>query len=187
MRSEPPPLLPIFRSRHQAELLTRLFLNPAQEFTLSELLEYLGTPMTTLHREAERLVTAGLVLSRTVGRTRLLRANAEHQVAKPLTNLLAMTFGPREIVAAEFGTIPSIERVIIFGSWAARYHGVDGPTPHDLDILVTGPADVRGAVYDAAERVQRRLGIAVNPVLSSRARWAKASDALIREIKAPQG
>lgn len=37
MRSEAPPLLPIFRSRHQAELLALLYLQPEREFSLTEL------------------------------------------------------------------------------------------------------------------------------------------------------
>ncbi|MGP3960560.1 winged helix-turn-helix domain-containing protein [Nonomuraea sp. 3N208] len=67
MRSEPPPLLPI-RSRHQADLLTLLYLQPDREFTLTELAQRVGVPLTTMQREVGRLLEADLLSSRRVGR-----------------------------------------------------------------------------------------------------------------------
>jgi DNA-directed RNA polymerase specialized sigma24 family protein len=55
MRSEAPPLMPIFRSRHQADLLAWLLLHPDREYTTTELARRLGVPLTTLHREVQRL------------------------------------------------------------------------------------------------------------------------------------
>ena len=72
---------------------------------------------------------------------------------------------------------------MIFGSWAARYHGNPGRVPADLDVLVVGDPD-RGDVYDAADRVQERLGMAVNPVIRTRRQWDAAADALAQEVKA---
>jgi hypothetical protein len=48
--------MPIFRSRHQAELLVWTLLHPDREYTLTELANQLDIPLTTLHREIERLV-----------------------------------------------------------------------------------------------------------------------------------
>jgi DNA-binding MarR family transcriptional regulator len=75
MRSDAPVLMPIFRSRHQAEFLTWLLLHPDQEYTTTELAARLHVPLTTLHREVQRLVDADLLRARTVGRSRLLSAN----------------------------------------------------------------------------------------------------------------
>jgi hypothetical protein len=38
-------------------------------------------------------------------------------------------------------------------------------------------------VYEAAERVERRLGIPVNPVLITRDRWTQAADPLVEQIQ----
>jgi hypothetical protein len=35
MRSDAPSLMPVFRSRHQADLLTLLFLHPDQDHTVT--------------------------------------------------------------------------------------------------------------------------------------------------------
>jgi hypothetical protein len=72
--------------------------------------------------------------------------------------------------------------VAIYGSWAARYEGIPGHAPHDIDVLVIGEV-ARRDLYEAAERAEQRLGLQVNPVLCSRSRWIAASDALIQQIR----
>lgn len=171
MRSDAPSLLPIFRSQHQAEILTRLYLHPDQDFTVTDLAQDARVPLSTAHRELQRLVDAGLVLGRRVGRTRLHRANAGHRAAAPLTELLQVTFGPATVVADEFAKVAGVNEVVLFGSWAARQAGQDGPEPADVDVLVVG-SPRRGDVYAAAERAQRRLRFPVNPVLRTAAQWS---------------
>lgn len=181
MRSDGPALMPVFRSQHQAELLMWLMLHPEQEYGVSELAARLAVPLSTLHREVVRLDEAGLIVSRTHGRNRLLRANLDHPASRALTQLLEITFGPKVVIAEEFA-IDGAEQVVIFGSWAARYAGEVGPPPHDIDVLVVGKVD-RADVYDAADRANARLGIEVNPVLRAAKQWADTSDALVAQIK----
>ena len=182
MRSEGPALLPVFRSQHQAELLMWLLLHPDQEYSVSDLAERLGVPLSTLHREVVRLDEAGLIASRTLGRNRLVRADTSHPAAPALTQLLEVTFGPRAVIAEEFA-IRGAKQVVIFGSWAARYAGEAGPPPHDIDVLVVGKVD-RADLYEAADRAQARLGLEVNPVVRSAKQWHDPEDALAKQIKA---
>ena len=182
MRSQAPALMPIFRSHHQAALLAWLFLHPGREYTLTDLAQRLDVPLTTLQREAQRLVLAGILRDRYLGRARLLRANTSNRAAAPLTRLLEVTFGPETVIGEEF-TIANADRVLIYGSWANRYHGTPGPPPNDVDVLVIGNVD-RAAVYDAADRAQTRLGMQVNPVIRTAQKWADGADALIAQIKA---
>lgn len=182
MRSERPALMPVFRSQHQAELLMWLLLHPEQEYGVSEMASRLGVPLSTLHREVIRLDDAGLIVSRTHGRNRLIRANADHPAGRPLTQLLEITFGPKAVIAEEL-VLDGAEQVVIFGSWAARYEGEVGPPPHDIDVLVVGKVD-RADLYEAADRATARLGIEVNPVLRTAKQWADSSDALVAQVKA---
>ena len=46
--------------------------------------------------------------------------------------------------------LPGIDALYLFGSWAARYSGVEGQAPGDVDVLVVGHPD-RDDVYDAAK------------------------------------
>lgn len=175
-------MLPVFRSQHQAELLMWLLLHPDQEYGVTDLAERLGVPLSTLHREVVRLDESGLITSRTLGRNRLLRAATAHPAAPALTKLLEVTFGPRALIAEEFG-IPGVRQVVIFGSWAARYAGEMGPPPRDIDVMVVGRPN-RADVYEAADRAQARLGIEVNPVVRSVRQWEDPADALVTQIKA---
>ncbi|GAA2602165.1 hypothetical protein SMC26_07790 [Actinomadura fulvescens] len=184
MRSDAPPLLPIFRSRHQADLLTVLFFHPEQDFTLAELSRRLGVSMSTLHGEVGRLLDAELITARQVGRSRLLRANTGHRVADALALLLTLTFGPQVAVGDAFGGVAGVRAVLIFGSWARRYGGEAGPAPNDVDVLVLGDDVDRDGVYEAAEAAQDRLGLPVNPVVRPAGRWLTDSDPLVQQVKA---
>lgn len=183
MRSDAPPLLPIFRSRLQADLLALLLLHPDSEFTLADLSRRLGIPQSSLQHETKRLETAGILVARPIGRARLIRANADHPIVRPLTDLLMVTIGPRTVIADEFSQVEGIRNVMIYGSWAARYEGEPGPPPNDVDVLVLGRPD-RSEVYEAADRCQQRLRLPVNPVIRRSERWSMPGDRLIADIRA---
>lgn len=182
MRSAAPALLPIFRSPLQADILAAALLNPEQEYSLTDLAQRFDAPLSTVHGEVKRLVEAGLLSRRQVGRSVLIRANSDNRLVEPLTQLLFLSWGPMQVVADEFSGLEGAERVLIFGSWAARYLHEAGPAPRDLDVLVVGrPA--RADVYDAADRAQQRLGTPFNPVIRTPDAWRHADDPLVRQIQ----
>jgi hypothetical protein len=181
MRSNTPALLPILRSRHLAELLTLLLLHPDTEYSLTEAASKLGLPLTTVQREATRLSSAELIRERRVGRSRLVSANPSSRYTRPLTELLTLAFGPHLVIGEEFRSLGATA-VAIYGSWAARYEGITGPPPRDVDVLVIGKVPRRD-LYEAAEQAEERLGLPVNPVLCSPSRWLAASDPLVQQIR----
>ncbi len=182
MRSAAPALLPVFRSPLQASILAALLLNPEAEYTLTDLARRFSTPLSTVHGEVGRLTEAGLLLRRHVGRSTAVRANPDNRLVKPLAELLLLSWGPLQVVSEEFSGLDRTERVLIFGSWAARYLERPGPPPHDIDVLVVGQPR-REDVYDAADQAQQRLGIPVNPVTRTADAWRNAVDPLIRQIQ----
>src|SRR5580693_8634245 len=181
MRSNAPGLLPILRSRHLAEMLTLLLLHPGVEYTLSEVAGKLGLPLTTVQREVTRLSGSGLIRERRVGRSRLVSADPASRYTRPLTELVTLAFGPRLVIGEEFRSLDAIAAAI-YGSWAARYEGIAGRAPHDVDVLVIGEVP-RRYLYEAAERAEQRLGVPVNPVVCSLTRWLAAADPLIQQIR----
>lgn len=183
MRSEAPALLPIFRSQAQGEILALLLLHPDQEFSLTDLSRRVNAPLTSIHREVERLVKAALVAERHVGRNRMVRANPAHPASGPLARLLELSFGPQHVIAEEFAAIAGASEVLIFGSWAARHAGEAGTVPRDVDVLVVGEGVARAEVYQAADRAQDRLGLPVNPTIRTPAQWADGSDPLSAQIR----
>jgi hypothetical protein len=133
--------------------------------------------------EVQRLADAGLLAVRAVGRSRLVRADTDSKLVGPLTELLTLTFGPHVVIADEFAQVANADRILIYGSWAARYHGQRGRPPNDVDVLIIGAPD-RTAMHAAAGRAERRLGRPVNSVACSPKRWAAAADPLVEEIQA---
>jgi predicted nucleotidyltransferase len=182
MRSAAPALLPIFRSRLQADILAALLLRPDQELSLTDVAVRLSAPLSTVHGEVHRLVDAGLLMRREAGRSVMVRADPANRLTAPLTELLLLSWGPPQVVAEEFADLRDAEQVLIFGSWAARYQQQPGKPPRDLDVLVVGRPR-REDVYDAADRVQQRLGLPVNPVVRSPETWRKEDDPLVRQIR----
>ncbi len=69
MRSAAPALLPIFRSRLQADILAALLLRPDRELSLTDLATRLHAPLSTVHVEVQRLAYAGLLMRREAGRS----------------------------------------------------------------------------------------------------------------------
>lgn len=182
MKSQAPPLLPIFRSRGQAELLSLVLLSSPQERSLTQLAQQTELSLATVQREVTRLEEAGIVGSRRVGNVRLVRS-AKTRDAELLAELLLRSFGPRQVVAEELAGVDGIDQVVIFGSWAARYLGERGHAPNDLDLLILGSPNQR-QLSRACLAIGRRIGKEVNAVDRDPTWWTSNSvDPLIREVK----
>lgn len=180
MRTPAPPLLPLFRSRLQGDLLARVLLGSGG-LTVSDLARELHAPVPTVQREVQRLEKAGVLATKRVGRARVVARDESNPGFAPLQQLVMIAFGPRQVVAEEFADIDATA-VSIFGSWAARYSGEQGPPPGDIDVLIVGGPN-RDDVYDAAERAQGRIGRSVNTTVVSDERWAAGDEPFIEELK----
>ena len=101
----------------------------------------------------------------------------------PLTELVLLTMGPTQVIAEEFSGIDRLQRLLVFGSWAAGYHGQAGPPPHDIDVPAVGDV-ARSRLSVAAQGADKRLGLPVYPVLASTVRWDDDTDPLISQIEA---
>jgi predicted nucleotidyltransferase len=182
MRAAAPPLLPVFRSRLQGQLLALVLAHPDRKWTIEELVVRTQHPYQTVATEVRRWEVTGLLNVTTVGRTKMLSVNSANPYVRPLTELVLMAFGPPLVIREEFAAIVGVERSYIYGSWAARYEGHLGATPNDIDVLVVGTPD-RDDVYEAALRAQLRLGCDVNVVLRSTEQWATATDGFTQHVR----
>lgn len=182
MRPQAPPLLPIFRSRLQGELLALIFADPSRRWTIDELATRTTGPYPTVATEVRRLQDGDLLTSQTVGRTKLLTANDHNPYFQPLAQLVLMAFGPPLVIGEEFAEVIGVESIHIYGSWASRYEGTTGPTPNDVDILVIGTPN-RDGVYDAAQRSQERLGREVNATQRTTEQWESATDGFTQQLR----
>jgi DNA-binding transcriptional ArsR family regulator len=183
MRTEAPLLAPIFRSDGQARLLSTVLLT-GDELSLTDLAERSGVAYPTAHREVGRLLDAGILSERQVGRTRLIRANGQSPLVGPLREILTIATGPAVILAEELARIDGIESAFLYGSFAARMLGAAGPAPHDIDVMVLGEPDV-DAVYEACTRVESAVHRPVNPTILTPEEFAAPSGFLDNVRRGP--
>jgi DNA-binding transcriptional ArsR family regulator len=148
----------MLRSQQQGEILALLLGNPESEFSLTEIATRTGAPHPSVFREVERAQQAGLVTSRKVGNTRLVRANTASPYYQGLADVLVKAFGAPAVLSEALSDVVGIERAYIYGSWAARHAGQPGQREvADIDVLVLGTPD-RDQLYVALEAVEQRLG-----------------------------
>lgn len=176
-----PVLSPLLRSDAQGELLALLFLLPDEEFSLSEIARRVGVSLPTVHSEVGRLVAAGLLVERRLGQARLVRANAEHVLARPLTELLELTYGPVAVLPEVLAGLDDVREAYVYGSWAARRLGEPGPSPRDLDVVVIG-SPTRAQLADASLVAGRRLHREVNITRIAPAVWDAGDDPFVRTL-----
>ena len=160
-KSGPPPLLPLLRSRLQAEVLTLVLLHPDREWTMTELASRVGSAVSSVQREIVRAEQAGVMTSRRVGKTRLVKA-AGSPITGPLTGLLLRSFGPRQFLADELSDVPGIESAYLFGSWGCplRRAGKDVIYQETMIDSYTSDGKVRLACPPASDMGSRIACIA---------------------------
>jgi predicted nucleotidyltransferase len=182
VRVAAPPLLPLFRSRLQGELLALLLADGSQRWTIDELAHRTQHPYQTVATEVRRWQAAGMLDVTIVGRTKLFSAKSTNPYVRPLTELVLMAFGPPLVITEEFSQVTGVEQVFIYGSWAARFQGEPGPTPNDIDVLIVG-TPARDDIYSAAARSQQRMRREVNVTQRTSRQWAAAEDGFTQHVR----
>src|SRR5216684_4054342 len=172
-RQPAPSLLPILRSQQQGEILALLLGDPELELSLTEIAARLSVPHPSVYREIQRAEQAGLVTSRKIGNTRLVRANTASPYYAGLAEVLTRAFGVPAVLAEALHDVSGITAAYIYGSWAARHEGRAGPRPvGDIDVLVLGEPD-RDQLYAALSAAEQRLARPVQATIRDRA-WLES-------------
>lgn len=176
-------LAPVLRSETQARLLAALLLSPDREASIADLARETGADAGNLHSEVERMVRAGILTDRRAGRTRLLRADPNNPLTRPLTDLLVRGYGPKVAAEDALRDIAGIKKAYIAGSWAARYNGQEGQFPHDIDVVVIGTPN-RDDTTEAITESLRKIGHDAQVIFRSTTAWSEAKDAFTHSAKA---
>ncbi|MDR1188466.1 MAG: hypothetical protein LBK95_13605 [Bifidobacteriaceae bacterium] len=178
----PSRLLPLPRTRVQGAIQAWVFLHPETAFSISEIARHAGVDRLASQREVDSLAAAGLLSEHWRGRSRMVRPNLDNPVVRPLSEALAVAYGPVPVVAEELDGIDGIEEAHIFGSWADRYLGRPGRSPADVDVLVVGTAD-QDDLWDAGRRASNRVGREVNVTRVRPDEWRHDATSFIRTVK----
>ena len=140
-------------------ILAATTLNPDRWWYLSDLARKLSTSPSSLQRELDSLVEAGILLRRVEGRQVYFSPSPNCPVLPEIQSLMAKTVGLVDVLRAELAPLSdSITCAFIYGSLARG----ELKTQSDVDLLVLG--EVR--LSDLAPRLQAagdRMGREVNP------------------------
>ncbi|HEX3392091.1 MAG TPA: nucleotidyltransferase domain-containing protein [Solirubrobacteraceae bacterium] len=138
MRTSVPAILPLFRSETQLHLLALLLLQPERSWTLQQLAQTLGAPVSSVHRELGRAERAGIIYRDATARPHRFQAASEGPLHEPLVELLRRSVGVEEqLRTALEGS--HVLAAAIYGSWASGTRRPDS----DIDVLVIGDSDLR--------------------------------------------
>jgi predicted nucleotidyltransferase len=138
MRTQVPPLLPLFRSEMQVRLLALVLLQPERRWTLQGLAEALDAPQSSVHRELARAEASGVIRRDDAARPYRFSAATDDAAYEPLADLLRRSIGVESQLRASLDR-PDVHAAVIYGSWASGARRPDS----DIDVLVVGDADLR--------------------------------------------
>lgn len=182
MRTKPGALLPLLRSEVQGEVLALLLMHPDESYTVTAVANTLSRPVQTIQKEISRLVDAGILTDRKVGNMRYVEANTSGTLYQPLTDLMAVTYGPEPVLRELLSNTPGIQEAHIYGSWAARRSGEPGPTPREIDVIVIGSTPTH-VLDDVAEQAEADLHRPVNIRRIAPADWSSATSGFLQELR----
>lgn len=147
----------------RAGVLSAALLEPRRWWFMSELARYLGSGPSSLQRELESLVDAGILERRQDGRRVYFRANSNSPVFHDLRGLVEKTAG---VVPALSSAVESfggrIELAFLYGSLARG----DERAASDVDLMIVGSVKQIDLV-PALRKLEDRFGRAVNATLYS--------------------
>jgi len=154
-------LLPMFRSKHQMQLLAEIFWGAAG-VTGAELSRRTGVPQQTVAREVSRLEQAGVLVTEQVGTAKTIRPAPDLPYGPVLRQLLAYAGGVIPMLSGQFGDNPAICEVFVFGSWAARYRDEAGAPPNDVDVVVVSDSLTRFDLAEARLDLETESKLSIN-------------------------
>lgn len=147
----------------RAGVLSTALLEPRRWWFLSELAQRLGAGPSSLQREVESLVGAGVLLRREDGRRVYFRANAASPIFKDLRGLVEKTSGIVPSLAGALSFFADrIELAFVYGSLARG----EARASSDVDIMIVGSVKQIDLI-PILRKLEDRFGREVNATLYS--------------------
>lgn len=149
--------------------------------SIDELAERAGVSRVSVSTEVRKLAGLGIVNVAKDGNRHMVSLS-DSPAAAAVRALAVLAHGVPAVIANEFGALDGVEKVLVYGSWAARNAGEPGRLPQDVDVLVVGSAG-RDEVFEAAERASLRIGVPVSARRVSLDAWNAAEDPFVRSVR----
>jgi hypothetical protein len=114
----PDLLAELFSSRVRAAVLSLLLPRPHLAFSLTEMSQRLGLPISSLQHECYKLVRIGLLRDERQGSSRRYRPTADFPLLAPLTALVALSSSVADAARGAVEAVPGVEKAWLAGDLA---------------------------------------------------------------------
>jgi predicted nucleotidyltransferase len=142
--------------RTKQRILGVLFSQPDRAVHLRELARIAGVNASSIQREMQKLVEAGIVTKVARGNLQEFQANRECPLFEELCGFARKTFGIADVVRSALDGLP-IDVALIFGSMATGSESAHS----DVDVLIISNTGYRDAL-DRAMAIETQIGRPVN-------------------------
>ncbi len=162
-------LITVLWPKTRRAVLAATIMHPEKWWFLANLARHIGVPPSSLQREMDSLVQAGILLRRQEGKQVYFKPDPNCPILCELQGIMTKTLGLVDVlreIFAPFGE--SIKVAFVYGSLARS----EEISESDVDLLIVGGitlSDLAAALQTAEEK----LGRQVNPVLFSSEEFAK--------------
>jgi predicted nucleotidyltransferase len=174
-----PSLADALFAKTRQKVLGILFARPGRALHLRELARLAGVTPSSIQRELQGLVAAGVLLRESRGAMHEFRANPDCPLYDELCGFARKTYGIADQVRNAFADLP-IDVALIFGSVA---RGNEHATS-DVDVLLIGEHGYRDAL-SRAQGLEPRLGRPINIKFYKRAEFqdlVSANNAFVQQL-----
>ena len=150
-------------------VLTATVMHPERWWYLSDLARYLRVTPSSLQRELQSLVGAGILERRQEGRQVYYRPDPNCPILAELQSILVKTSGLVDVLRQTLQPfVQLIDCSFIFGSIARSEELSDS----DIDLIIIGRLGLSD-LASAFNQAEKRLGRPINPILYTPDEWAQ--------------
>lgn len=125
----------LITSKTRIRLLVKFFLNPAMSAYLRELSDEFGESTNGIRVELNRMAKAGILETRSEGKTLLYKARISHPLFDEISGLVAKYIGLDKIVEDVVSKLGQVEAAYITGDYAK------GKDSGIVDLVLVGDVD----------------------------------------------
>ncbi len=162
-------LICILFPKTRRAVLAATLMHPDRWQFLAALARQIGVPPSSLQREMESLVEAGILLRRQEGRQVYFKPDPNCPILYELQGIMTKTLGVVDVLREALGPFKkSIQTAFVYGSIAR----CEELSESDVDLMIVGSASLAD-LSPALQKAEERLGRQVNPTLFSADEFAK--------------
>ena len=162
-------LIAVLMPKARRSVLAATVMHPEKWWFLADLARHIGVPPSSLQREMDALVRAGVLLRRQEGKQVYFKPDPNCPILGELQGIMLKTLGLVDVLREALAPFKkSIKVAFVFGS-IARSEEI---SESDVDLMIVGdaaPSELAGAIQKAEEK----LGRQVNPVVFSAEEFAE--------------